>query len=206
MAKKPTYEELEQKVRELEFERLQTREGNVSLIKRSEWPEEKNHSQTIPEDSLLDIDLSSLTNVVEVQSIMDVFFSLTGMVTAILDLNGQVIEATGWQDICAKFHRINPQTCQKCTESDLFLAKNLKPGEYIDYKCKNGLWDVVTPLFVGTKHIGNIFTGQFFYDDDQIDKEFFIKQAETYGFDQDSYLASLRRVPRYNRETINLTC
>ena len=61
----------------------------------------------------------------------------------------------------------------------------------------------MTPLFVGTKHVGNIFTGQFFYDDDPIDTEFFVKQAEKYGFDKESYLASIRRVPRYNRETIN---
>lgn len=56
--------------------------------------------------------------------------------------------------------------------SDLHLAKMLKADEFADYKCKNGLWDVVTPLFINGKHIGNIFTGQFFYDDDVIDESF----------------------------------
>ncbi|MEJ2201314.1 MAG: ATP-binding protein, partial [Desulfuromonadaceae bacterium] len=45
-------------------------------------------------------------------------------------------------------------------------------------------------------------TGQFFYQDEDIDEEFFVKQAESYGFDKESYLAALRRIPRFDRETI----
>ncbi|MBA3035264.1 MAG: PAS domain S-box protein, partial [Desulfobacterium sp.] len=152
--------------------------------------------------NIAELDLASIINVEEIQSIMDDFCYLTHMTTAVLDLEGRVIETTGWQDICTKFHRTNPETARNCTESDLFLAKNLKPGEYVDYKCKNGLWDVVTPLYVGNKHLGNIYTGQFFYDDEQIDEEIFIKQAEMYGFDKVSYLQALRRVPRYSRKTV----
>ncbi|MBU4319219.1 MAG: PocR ligand-binding domain-containing protein [Proteobacteria bacterium] len=149
-----------------------------------------------------EVDLASIINVEEIQSIMDDFCHLTSMTTAILDLKGKVIEATGWQDMCTKFHRVHPETSCNCTESDLYLSKHLKPGEYVDYKCKNGLWDVVTPLFVGDKHLGNIYTGQFFYDDEQIDETLFINQAEKYGFDQEAYLDAFRRIPRYSRKTI----
>ncbi|MBF0468894.1 MAG: PAS domain S-box protein, partial [Desulfamplus sp.] len=110
---------------------------------------------------------------------------------------------TGWQEICTKFHRLNPQTSQNCKESDLLLAKSIKPGEYVDYKCKNGLTDVVTPLFVGAKHLGNIYTGQFFYDDEQVDEGFFIRQAEKYGFDKESYIKAFRKIPRYSREKVD---
>ena len=147
--------------------------------------------------------LEDIINADEIQSILDDFHRLTNMVTAVLDLNGKVIEATGWQDLCTGFHRVNPLTARNCTESDLFLAKNLRPGEYVAYKCKNGLWDVVTPLFIGDKHLGNIYTGQFFYDDDPVDDGFFAKQAETYGFDKTAYMDALRRIPRYSRETVN---
>lgn len=187
MIDKPTYEELEQRVKDLEQEKRQLLERRTEI-----------EPEMIPED----IDLKSIINVDEIQSILDDFHYLTNMVTAVIDLNGEVIEATGWQDICTKFHRTNPETALNCTDSDLYLSKNLKPGEYVDYKCKNGLWDVVTPLFVGKKHIGNIFTGQFFYDDDEVDESFFIKQAQKYGFDQELYLEVLRRTPRYDRETI----
>ncbi|WP_419661563.1 two component system sensor histidine kinase, hybrid [Desulfosarcina variabilis str. Montpellier] len=148
------------------------------------------------------IDLQSLIDVGKIQSIMDDFYALTGMVTAILDLKGQVLESTGWQDICTKFHRANPETARNCTDSDLFLASHLKPGECVDYKCKNGLWDVVTPLYIGGRHMGNIYSGQFFYDDEQIDESFFAKRADLHGFDKDAYLQALARVPRYSRKTI----
>ena len=182
MDEKPTYEELEQRVKELEQEKL-----------------EHDRMKDVP---IQNLDLHAVINAEEIQSIMDDFHYLTNMATAVLDLQGNVIEATGWQDICTKFHRINPETARNCTESDLFLARNLKPGEYIEYKCKNGLRDIVTPLHVGAKHLGNIYTGQFFYDDEPVAEDYFIRQAEAYGFDQDSYMDAFRRIPRYSRETI----
>lgn len=159
---------------------------------------------SLGEDLILpwEFDLAALIDAVEIQSIMDDFHSLTGMVTAILDRNGKVIEATGWQDICTQFHRVHPETSCNCTESDLFLARNLKKGEYLDYKCKNGLVDVVTPLYVGSRHIGNIYTGQFFYEDEVVDEELFGVQASRYGFDRGAYLAAVRKIPRYSRETV----
>jgi len=110
--------------------------------------------------------------------------------------------ATGWQDICIQFHRVHPQTAENCTQSDLFLAQNLRPGEYAAYKCQNHLWDVATPLFIGDKHVGNIYTGQFFYDDEPVDEQLFIVQAAKYGFDQEQYLSALHRVPRISRARV----
>ncbi len=203
MAEKPTYEELAQRVKELENEKLQALLEKEYSTKSSHWLAGQICSQTTQGTPPIDFDLGSIIDVDELQSIMDDFFSLTGMVTAILDLNGKVIEATGWQDICTKFHRINLLTAKNCTESDLFLAKNLKAGEFIDYQCKNGLTDVVTPLYIGAIHLGNIFTGQFFYDDEDINEERFVKQAEKYDFDKTSYMEAYRKIPRYSRETVN---
>ncbi len=159
-------------------------------------------NQTIKEKAQEQVNLDAIINVEDIQSIMEDFSRLTNMTTAILDLNGKVIEATGWQDICANFHRQNPTTMKFCTESDLFLSNKVNPGEYIDYKCKNGLWDVITPLYVENKHLGNIYTGQFFYTDEEIDEDFFLRHAQAHGFDQQAYMAALRRVPKYSRKTI----
>lgn len=148
------------------------------------------------------LDLKAIVDQQRIQEIMDDFHSLTGMVTAIVDLEGNVLEATGWQDLCTRFHRVHPATSASCTESDLALARAVAPGSYADYHCRNGLRDVVTPLYIRGRHVGNIFTGQFFYDDDEVDEELFIRQAREHGFDQEEYLAALRRIPRYSRETI----
>jgi len=155
-----------------------------------------------PDGDLGDLGLGDIVDVPSLQALLEDFSALTGMTTAVLDSRGTILVATGWQDICTKFFRKHPLSGAFCTESDLFLAKNLKAGEYLDYRCRNGLWDVVTPLFVDARHVGNIYTGQFFYEEDEVDLAAFAAQAGRYGFDEGEYLAALARVPRYSRAAI----
>jgi PAS domain S-box-containing protein len=155
-----------------------------------------------PDAAIIDEELSNILDIPAIQALMEDFAKLTGMALAILDLQGKVLVATGWQDICTQFHRVHPQAAQNCTQSDLFLARNLRPGEYLAYKCQNQLWDGATPLFIGAKHVGNIYTGQFFYDDEPLDEQPFIDQVAEYGFDQEQYLSALHRVPRISRARV----
>jgi PAS domain S-box-containing protein len=155
-----------------------------------------------PDAAIIAEDLSNILDTPAVQALMEDFTRLTGMAMAILDLQGKVLVATGWQDICTQFHRVHPQAAENCTASDLFLAQNLRLGEYVAYKCQNHLWDMATPLFIGGKHVGNIYTGQFLYDDEPVDERLFIDQAAKYGFDQEQYLSALHRVPRISRERV----
>lgn len=157
-----------------------------------------------------DIDVSrlSLDELIDrstLQSLLDDFYELTCISMAIIDIKGDVLVACGWQDICTKFHRKHPETARFCIESDTYLAENLMPGEYVAYKCKNNLWDVVTPLYVENRHVGNLYTGQFFYDDEAVDESFFVAQADKYGFDKEQYLEALRKVPRFSRKKIKTT-
>lgn len=131
------------------------------------------------------------------------FTDINGVVTALLDLEGNVHIATGWQDICTKFHRKNPATAHRCTESDTFLAGQLENGlEYNVYRCKNGLVDVAVPVLVNGEHVANFFTGQFFFEPPDV--EYFKEQAAEFGFDQDEYLEALDRAPVYSEETIKI--
>jgi signal transduction histidine kinase len=133
---------------------------------------------------------------------MNYLYDVTKMGFALIDLKGNVLVGTGWQDICTKFHRVNPQTCQNCIESDIELSGQLKKGEIRLYKCKNNMFDVVTPLFMGDKHVGNVFFGQFFFSDEMVDRDLFAAQAERYGFDKEAYLSAFDRIPRFSREKI----
>jgi DNA-binding CsgD family transcriptional regulator/ligand-binding sensor protein len=133
---------------------------------------------------------------------MDCFYKIAKIGIAILDLKGNILVATGWQDICTKFHRIHPNTSRNCLESDIFLSGNVEQGKYVLYKCKNNMWDMSTPIFAGDTHIANLFLGQFFFDDELPDYEVFVIQAKMYGFDEREYLAALKRVPRWSRETV----
>lgn len=156
-----------------------------------------------PEGAPEDLELADVLETGAVQKLMDEFYALARVPMSIVDLKGRILVGVGWQDICTRFHRLHPETVRNCRESDLRLSGGLKRGECRLYKCRNHLWDMATPLFVANRHAGNIFTGQFFLDDEAVDREFFRAQARKYGFDEAEYLAALDRVPRLNRETVH---
>ncbi|PKL36013.1 MAG: hypothetical protein CVV44_17475 [Spirochaetae bacterium HGW-Spirochaetae-1] len=142
-----------------------------------------------------------LVNIDELRGLCESFTAITGTVTAILDLEGNILIATGWQDLCTQFHRVNAITANRCRESDTILASRLEKGEYYNvYKCKNGLVDVAVPIMISGEHVANFFTGQFFFEPP--DKEYFIRQAEEFGFDKTDYLAALDRVPVFSEDRV----
>jgi diguanylate cyclase (GGDEF)-like protein len=128
-----------------------------------------------------------------VNRLLEDFNKLTGYVTAIIDLEGNILSKSGWRTICTKFHRVNPLTNKNCIVSDTILASKSKINNYNTYKCHNGLYDVVVPLIIEEEHVANLFTGQFFYE--KPDLSFFTEQAKKYGFDETAYLKALKKVP-----------
>ena len=154
-----------------------------------------------PEGDIGTLELSDIVDCEALRSMMEDFYRITGMLGAVLDVSGKVLVAVGWQDICTKFHRCHPETLGNCTQSDTILTGGVPLGTFRRYHCKNNMWDMVTPLVVGGRHAGNVFIGQFFYEDEVPDVELFREQARQYGFDEAEYLAALERVPRFSRET-----
>jgi ligand-binding sensor protein len=67
-----------------------------------------------------------LVDIGVLRELCESFTALTGAVTAILDLEGNILVATGWQRICTEFHRVNPQTASRCRQSDTILAGRLR--------------------------------------------------------------------------------
>ena len=146
--------------------------------------------------------LADILDIPAIQGMMDQFHALTGFGVGIIDLHGNVLIATGWQDICTKFHRVHPEACKHCLESDATLSSGVELGQFKQARCQNHLWDIVTPIVVGGRHVGNLFLGQFFYTDEVPDLEVFRAQARRYGFAEKEYLAALGRVPRWSREKV----
>jgi len=151
-----------------------------------------------------DMKFSDLVDIDELQSLCENVTKLTGIAAAIIDLEGNVLVATGWQKICAEFHRVAPGTSRRCIESDTVLACQLQKGErYNVYKCKNGLVDVAVPIIIGGVHRANLFTGQFLLESPDI--KFFAKQAEEFGFDKAAYLNALSEVPILSKAQVEQT-
>lgn len=155
-----------------------------------------------PEGDVGSLELEDIIDVPAIQVLLNDFYDLTGLVFAIVDLRGKVLVTNGWQEICTRFHRVCPETCEGCRESDTVLSSGAAPGEFKLYKCRNGLWDAATPIFLGDRRVGNVFTGQLFFDDEEPDYGFFREQAHRYGFDEEAYMAAVRKVPRFSRERV----
>ncbi|MBM9518594.1 PocR ligand-binding domain-containing protein [Desulforhopalus vacuolatus] len=158
---------------------------------------------TEPEGDIGTLELSDIIDTEILQSMMEDFYQLTGMLGAVLDVSGKILVAVGWQDICTKFHRCNPDSLMNCLASDTILTQGVSEGTFKSYKCKNNMWDIVTPIMVGGRHVGNVFMGQYLLEDEEPDVEFFQEQARKYGFNTEDYLAALERVPRFSKETVD---
>jgi len=150
--------------------------------------------------------LADLIDIGRVQRLFDGLSASLEIPLAVLDPSGVILIASGWQDICTRFHRQNEETLCGCLESDLSINQQLQDGlgahEHYAYKCANGLWDVAFPLVVAGEHLANVFTGQFFFDDDAIDTAAFAERARRLGFDEEAYLDALARVPVLSHERL----
>lgn len=147
--------------------------------------------------------LAELVDATALQSMMDDFYELTSIPMSLIDLAGNIVVGAGWQRVCIDFHRANPLTCAHCIESDTALTTDIEPGEARLYRCKNGMWDAAMPVIFGSRPVANVFTGQFFFDDETIDMDFFRAQASKYGFAEEEYLEAIMNVPRLSREAVN---
>ncbi|WP_440946054.1 PocR ligand-binding domain-containing protein [Methanosarcina sp. T3] len=157
----------------------------------------------LPARAVENLELAEIIDVQAIQPLLDNFYKLTHIPIGLNDLKGNVLAGAGWQDICTKFHRAHPVTCRHCVESDINLSSGVAPGEFKFYRCKNNMWDAVTPIMVGDQHVGYVFAGQFFFDDEPLDYELFRVQARKYGFNEEEYIAALEKVPKLSREAVD---
>jgi signal transduction histidine kinase/ActR/RegA family two-component response regulator len=149
------------------------------------------------------VKFADLVDIEELRRLCESFTALTGAVTAILELDGTILVATGWQRICTQFHRVNPQTATRCRQSDTVLAGSLRRGEtYSLYRCQNGLVDVAVPIRVNGDHVANFFTGQFFLEPP--DTAYFRQQAAEFGFDEQAYLEALAEAPIFSEPQVRI--
>ena len=194
----------EEEIRTLNRELEQRVEQRTAQLQQSEQRvRRKLDSILSPEGDLGSLELADFLDLAGVQALAEDFYAVAHIPMFILDLKGNPLVAVGWQEICTKFHRAHPDACRNCKESDAELSQGVALSAFKLYKCKNNMWDVVTPIVVGGEHVGNLFSGQFFLTDEPLDYGVFRSQAKQYGFDEKEYIAALDRTPRLSREAVD---
>ncbi|MBJ6802339.1 PocR ligand-binding domain-containing protein [Geomonas propionica] len=146
--------------------------------------------------------INQLLDIPKLQVILDSLYEVSGIPSAIIDLEGKILTGSGWQDICTKFHRGNPTTEKFCIESDQEITSGLQDQQrHVQITCPLGLTDTATPLVIEGEHLANIFTGQLFLQPP--DRQRFRLQAEKYGFEEASYLLAIDRVPVISQDKLD---
>ncbi|MBI9032504.1 PocR ligand-binding domain-containing protein [bacterium] len=179
------------------------------VINMRDITEQEQISQKI--DSLINqrgdtsqLELIDLIDFEELHNLMEIFYQFNNIPIGLVDLEGNILTSIGMTEICKQYHRENKIAAKRCLESDLKLTKVLEKDEIRAYKCLNNMNDLVSPIIVADKHLANLFIGQFFYEDEAIDREVFRQQAKDFEIDEEDYLTALDKVPRLNREKIIL--
>lgn len=145
--------------------------------------------------------LADLLDIPRLQCALDSLYISSKIPSAIIDIDGNIRTGSGWQDICTKFHRVHPEARKRCIESDLYLNRHIhEANPSIVYQCPHGLVDAATPIVIEGEHLGNVFTGQLFLEEPDLD--FFRSQARSYGFDQEKYIDALRKVPIISEQAL----
>jgi PAS domain S-box-containing protein len=155
-----------------------------------------------PVDSSFNYSLKDLLDIARLRTLLDSLGEIDRMPSAIIDMEGNVLTASGLQNICTKFHRLNSDSEKLCIESDRHIKARLdEKSHHVIYRCPMGLVDAVMPIIIEGKHIGNVFTGQIFTEPP--DEEYFKNQANKYSFDENGYLEAMRKVPLFTEAMLH---
>lgn len=139
--------------------------------------------------------IRDLIDIERLRKALEKFSLATGFTTGFLEYPSQeILIATGWRDICTKFHRASSESEKHCKKSNIYLSEQMRQLKELKIKpCENGLVDGATPIVIKGKYIAYLATGQVLFEEPDIER--FKKQAEIYSYDVDAYLEALSKAP-----------
>ena len=146
--------------------------------------------------------VGDLVDMAQLRDIFEKFTRATGFTIGFLDHPGlNILIATGWRDLCTKFHRGSPASAEVCLKSNMSLLDQLiRPDQLVIEACDHGLVDCATPIIIKGKHIASLATGQLLLAKPDIER--FRRQARLYGYDEKKYLAALGEIPVVSEEQL----
>ena len=141
----------------------------------------------------MDRRLQDLISVAKVQDLLDRLHDAFSCPTAVIDTEGNVLTASGWADACTDFHRRHPVTAGECRRSDLYVNEHVPDaGGSVVYRCPRGLVECASPIIINGRHVGSVLLGPTLPEKPDLD--FFAKQARSFDFDEQAYLAAISRL------------
>lgn len=139
--------------------------------------------------------IKDLVDLKELRTLFQSFTDAMGFTIGFLSVpESEILIATGWRDICTKYHRNCPLAATRCRTSNARLVRHLKrPGQIVIEACENGLVDCATPIIIKGKKVAILATGQVLLK--LPNTLHFKKQAKLFGCNEAAYLKALKEVP-----------
>ena len=187
MTKKPTCEELEQRIQELEQAESERKLAQEALKKRIV-------TLTMPLDDAERINFEDLFNINDIQRLQDEFAHATGVASIITHTDGKPItQPSNFCRLCSDIIRKTDKGLANCYKSDAVIGR-LSPTGPIIKQCKSsGLWDAGAGISVDGQHIANWLIGQV-RDATQTEDRMSVYAREI-GADESTMVEAFREVP-----------
>jgi len=150
----------------------------------------------------MEYELSNILDLDRLKKQVDEFYLITGIAIEILDASFNKILASDRDNVCSRFHRKYRVSELLCEESNTVIKNILKTQPQVETTCINGMKNIIRPIYVKGVKIAIMFIGEFFYEKDPVDWDFFESQAQRFGYDKEAYFAALRAIPKIKREKV----
>lgn len=131
---------------------------------------------------------------------LESFFRATGIPNGVVAADGELISLSAGANACTQFHRTHPDSETQCRNSNVAIMRDLRAGNIAGGLCLNGLMDYATPVVIEGRQVATLFLGQVLHE--KPDMEFFRKQAQQYGYDEDAYLEAIAAMPVVKKDRL----
>lgn len=154
-----------------------------------------------------DYSIDQLVNTQQIEQLLEAHVLISGIPCGLMDNDQNIIVGAGLQEICTCYHWDNQKSFARCWRNDPDTKEELRlfTGERFECRCKNGMINIALPIIIEGKRLGVLFSGQFFYDNEPPDLDWFRQQAEELGFDVKPYLAAVHQAPVFNHTQVDNT-
>jgi len=147
----------------------------------------------------------SFNDIYDVSKLIELFtlfHETTGFIATIVSYKKhEPLISVGTRNICLNFHHTNEISKSACFR----LSRNILPvmnenDTFQLHQCSNGLYEMMSPVSIDGVDIAVLFTGQVLLGKPNL--VFFRERAKELGFDEKSYIKSLKDVPIVSLEML----
>lgn len=143
---------------------------------------------------------SDLVDMTAFSRMLESFFRATGIPNGVVDASGELLSLSAGVNACTQFHRACPASAKHCEASNIAIMHDLRNGCIAGGLCENGLMDYATPVVIEGRQLATLFLGQVLHQPP--DLGFFRAKAKEYGYDEKTYIASIKKIAVVDKERL----